>query len=71
MTESTQRLSDMLKHRHPDVDWSTLARFQNVLVHDYLGIDLELIWRVIQEDLPVFRERILNILDQPDPDAEE
>ena len=43
MPESTQRLSDCLKARHPDVDWRALSGFRNVLVHDYLGIDLEFV----------------------------
>jgi uncharacterized protein with HEPN domain len=41
MTESTQRLSDTLKAAHPDVEWRRIIAFRNVLVHDYLGIDLE------------------------------
>jgi uncharacterized protein with HEPN domain len=41
MTESTQRLSDALKAAHPDVEWRRIIAFRNVLVHDYLGIDLE------------------------------
>jgi len=41
MAESTQRLSENLKAKHPDVEWRQIAAFRNVLVHDYLGIDLD------------------------------
>lgn len=41
MIESTQRLSDTLKAAHPDVEWRRIIAFRNILVHDYLGIDLE------------------------------
>ena len=41
LTESTQRLSNTLKAAHPDVEWRRISAFRNVLVHDYLGIDLE------------------------------
>lgn len=41
MTESTPRLSDTLKAAHPDVEWRRIIAFGNVLVHDYLGIDLD------------------------------
>jgi uncharacterized protein with HEPN domain len=44
MTESTQRLSNTVKAAHPDVEWRRIIAFRNVLVHDYLGIDLERIW---------------------------
>ena len=38
LAESTQRISEHLKTRHPEVDWQAIAGFRNVLVHDYLGI---------------------------------
>jgi len=40
MAESTQRLSDTAKATQPDVEWRKIAAFRNILVHDYLGIDL-------------------------------
>ncbi len=43
MSESTQRLSSSLKTTHPDVEWQKISGFRNVLVHAYLGIELELI----------------------------
>lgn len=52
MSESTQHLSDALRSRHPDVEWKALAGFRNVLVHDYLGVDLESVYRAISEDMP-------------------
>jgi uncharacterized protein with HEPN domain len=39
--ESTQHLSAGLQARHPAVEWRRIAAFRNVLVHDYLGVDLE------------------------------
>ena len=40
LTESTQRIGDQVKVLHPEVDWRAIAGFRNVLVHDYLGINL-------------------------------
>lgn len=51
MTESCQRLSQELKDRHPEVDWRGLAGFRNILVHDYLGIDLEIVWELVDQKL--------------------
>jgi uncharacterized protein with HEPN domain len=62
MTESTQRLSDALKIAHPDVEWRRIIAFRNVLVHDYLGIDLERIWEIIQHDIPTFKQAIAVML---------
>ena len=62
ITETTQRLSAALKASHPDVEWATLAAFRNVLVHDYLGIDIELVWTVVSQDIPEFKEKVSRIL---------
>lgn len=69
MTETTQRLSDNLKSAHPDVEWATLAAFRNVLVHDYLGIDIELVWTVLTQDVPEFKNKIIRILSKLDSDS--
>jgi uncharacterized protein with HEPN domain len=39
----------------PAVDWKGLAGFRNVLVHDYLGVDLELVHRAVERDVPKLR----------------
>lgn len=55
LAESSQRLSEDLKASQPSVDWKSLAGFRNVLVHDYLGIDLELVYRAVEHDVPKLR----------------
>jgi uncharacterized protein with HEPN domain len=58
MAESSQRISDALKANYPDIEWRRIEAFRNVLVHDYLGIDLETIWDVIQRDVPELKRAI-------------
>lgn len=62
LSESTQRLSDELKTRYPQVEWRKIADFRNRLVHDYLGVDLEIVWQVVENDLPVLKRAILEML---------
>lgn len=62
LTESTQRISEKLKSTCDDVDWKGIAAFRNVLVHDYLGIDLDRIWQIVSEDVPQFKKQILEML---------
>ena len=52
LAESTQRLSETLKDTEPGVPWRAIAGFRNVLAHSYLEIDLEVVWSVIETDLP-------------------
>jgi uncharacterized protein with HEPN domain len=53
LAESTPRISEHLKSLHPEVDWRAIAGFRNVLVHDYLGINLERVWEIVSVHLPV------------------
>jgi uncharacterized protein with HEPN domain len=62
MTESTQRLSEKTKECYPEIEWHHIAAFRNVLVHDYLGIDLERVWEITQRDVPELKAVILKAL---------
>lgn len=62
LTESSQRLSDDQKRNHSEVEWAKMAAFRNILVHDYLGIDLEQVWLIIQRDIPVLKSAITDML---------
>ena len=64
LAESTQRLSNSPKAAHPEVAWYRIAGLRNVLVHDYLGVDLERVWPMVERDLPDFRWVIKTILEE-------
>lgn len=71
LAESTQRLSEGLKVRTTEIDWRSISGFRNILVHDYLGgIDLKIIWDVIEQDLPDLEEKIKAILQRVETPAE-
>lgn len=52
LAESTQRLSAAIKSTEKEVPWKAIAGFRNVIVHAYLGIDLDAVWSVVDRDLP-------------------
>ncbi len=62
LAESSQRISPELKARHPDVDWKNMKGFRNILVHDYLGLDLEKIWMIVENDIPNLKKQATSIL---------
>ena len=62
MTEATGRLSDHLKAGHPDVEWERIAAFRNVLVHNYMGVDLERTWEILQRDVPRLKRAVEDML---------
>lgn len=62
MAESTQKLSSHIKISIHEIPWREISDFRNKLVHDYLGIDLEMIYDVIENELPILKEKIIQIL---------
>ena len=61
MAESSKRLSDATKALAPDVPWRAISGFRNIIVHDYLGVDLDVVWQVIATNLPDLRDGLLKI----------
>lgn len=62
LAESTKRLSESFKLSHPEIDWSGIAGFRNVAVHDYLGIDPLRIWGIVEKDIPDLKDKITPFL---------
>lgn len=63
MAESTQRLSKSIKLTATDIPWHSLSGFRNVLVHDYLGIDTDEIYAVIETELPKLKKRVKKMIE--------
>jgi uncharacterized protein with HEPN domain len=50
--EAVGKLPDEIKKRYSEVEWQDIKDFRNLLVHEYFGIDLEIVWGIIKDDLP-------------------
>ncbi len=61
MAESSQRLSDAARARSPETPWRAIAGFRNIVVHDYLGLDLDLVWGVVAKELPPLRQALQSL----------
>jgi uncharacterized protein with HEPN domain len=62
LTESSQRLSVDIKGTEPQIPWRELSGFRNVIVHDYLGVDLDAVWLVVAQDLPQLANAVNRML---------
>jgi len=63
LAESTQRISKELKMAHPEIDWRGVSGFRNVLVHDYLGVNLITVWGIIEGPLKELEKKISEVLE--------
>jgi uncharacterized protein with HEPN domain len=58
LAESVKRLSAILKDGHPEVPWKDIIGLRNILVHDYLAIDADEVWKIVELDLPLLKRQI-------------
>ncbi len=68
--QSVGRLSETLREAHPEIDWRSIIGLRNVLVHDYLGINLERIWDIIERDVPVLQHTVEVIVREPSAESD-
>ena len=62
--EATKNLSGTLMHKYSGVPWKKMAGMRNRLVHEYFGIDLEILWYVVKHDAPSLEPQIRQILQE-------
>jgi len=60
--EATKRLSNEFRAQNPRIPWRRIAGLRDVLIHDYLGVDLEAVWEITQEKIPELKRNIHAIL---------
>ena len=65
--EAARNTPESVKKRYPDIKWAEMIALRNVLVHHYFGINYQLIWATIRDDIPPLHERINQILEIEPP----
>jgi len=59
--EAANRLSEEFKEKYPDIDWHRIRGFRNRIVHDYFGIDYEIVWQIRESYLPEMISKLSSI----------
>ena len=56
--EATKHLPANFRRKHPDIPWSKMASMRDVLIHDYMSVDLKTVWKVTEERLPELKRML-------------
>jgi uncharacterized protein with HEPN domain len=64
--EATKKLNSRTRALSAGTPWREIAGFRDVIAHDYLEVDLDLVWNVIESELPGLRETVIDLLGRVD-----
>jgi uncharacterized protein with HEPN domain len=53
--EATKKISKVLKSRYPEIPWKEMSGMRDKLIHDYFGVDAEVVWKTVREDIPYLK----------------
>ncbi len=60
--EASNKIPVEFKKKHPEIPWKEISGMRNKLIHEYFGVQAEVIWKTIQEDLPLLKNRLQKLI---------
>jgi uncharacterized protein with HEPN domain len=66
--EATKRLSNQFREQHPNIPWRQMAGLRDVVIHDYDELDFDILWNVIQVNLPDILPQLQAVENAPEQD---
>jgi uncharacterized protein with HEPN domain len=59
--EASAMISETIKESYPDVDWKPIKSFRNIIAHEYFGVSFQILWGVVEKELPILKFQMLKI----------
>jgi len=62
--EAAKNIPEDVREIYSDIPWKRIVGLRNIVIHEYFGVDLENIWKIITENIPEVKPTIVEILDE-------
>ena len=59
--EAIKNIPEDTKEKYPLIPWKKVAGMRDILIHEYFGVDMELTWEVVQQNIPELKKEMLKI----------
>jgi uncharacterized protein with HEPN domain len=60
--EAAKKVPEEFRANYPAIEWRAMSGMRDRLIHDYFGVDYELVWDVVQNHIPILQQQISSIL---------
>ena len=64
--EAAKNIPSRIRAKHPKIEWKKIGGLRDILAHEYFGVDLEVVWDIIKNKVPILKKQVNSILKKKD-----
>lgn len=60
--EATKKIPQFIRNKYPSIPWKKMAGMRDKMIHEYFGIDIEILWKVVNDEIPPLKPLVRDVL---------